>query len=161
AGDVGTGENFDACLALFDRLPCRKALVPGNHDVWVSRFDATRDSLALYDRELPRVAAAHGFHYLDSGPLLFPDQGLALVGPMSWSASSWALDELRRLFPGEEERLHTKRFTRGRHNDANFVRWPTDDVAFTARLVAAFERQLGEALAQAARAVVVTHHPPF
>src|SRR5262249_20733251 len=153
AGDVGTAENFAACLALFQGLPCRKALVPGNHDVWVSRFDVVRDSLILYEQELPQAAAAHGFHYLDAGPLLLPEEALALVGTMNWHDGSWALDTIRRLFPGEEERLHSKRFTRGRHNDANFVRWPTDDAAFTARLVAAFERQLDEALAQVGRAV--------
>jgi 3',5'-cyclic AMP phosphodiesterase CpdA len=161
AGDLGTGEHFDACLSLFDGLPCRKALVPGNHDLWVSRSDVTRDSLLLYERELPRAAAAHGFHYLDAGPLLLPDEGLAVVGTVNWYDYSWAIDDLRRLFPGEEERLRSKRFTRGRYNDAKFVRWPTDDVAFTARVVAAFERQLDEALAQVPRAVVVTHHPPL
>ena len=35
AGDVGAGEHFEECLRLFEPLPCRNALVPGNHDVWV------------------------------------------------------------------------------------------------------------------------------
>ena len=33
AGDIGAGDEFDRCLALFDGLDCRKTLVPGNHDV--------------------------------------------------------------------------------------------------------------------------------
>ena len=64
-------------------------------------------------------------------------------------------------YPEEEYRIRSKRFPRGKHNDANFVRWPTDDVAFTARVVAALERQLDAALAVVSRVVVVTHHPPF
>jgi hypothetical protein len=83
------------------------------------------------------------------------------VGFINWYDYSWALDALRERFPGEEERLQSKRFTRGRHNDANFVRWPLDDVRFTAEVVAAFGEQLRTALAQVPRAVVVTHHPPF
>src|SRR5262249_59372050 len=45
AGDVGAGDEFDPCLALFDDLSCRKALVPGNHDIWVADGDPPPDSL--------------------------------------------------------------------------------------------------------------------
>ena len=83
AGDLGTGSLFDDCLALFDDLPCCKALVPGNHDVWVSE-EASRDSLQVYQTKLPALAARHGFHYLDAGPLLLPEADLALVGSMNW-----------------------------------------------------------------------------
>jgi predicted phosphohydrolase len=160
AGDVGTGNLFGDCLGLFDDLACRKALVPGNHDVWVSP-EAERDSLALYDEVLPQVSARHGFHYLDHGPLLFPEADLAVVGTMNWYDYSWSLDLLRQHHPDELHRLESKRFSRGRHNDANFVRWPLDDAGFTARVVAAFERHLRAALAQVSRVVVVTHHPPL
>ncbi|HZT81449.1 MAG TPA: metallophosphoesterase, partial [Gemmataceae bacterium] len=161
AGDVGAGGHFAACLELFADLPCRKALVPGNHDVWVTADDPRGDSLTVYREHLPRACAEFGFHYLDAGPLLLPEADLALVGSMNWYDYSWAIDELRRRFPGEAERLRTKRFTRGRHNDANFVRWPHDDVSFTADAVAALRRHLGESLARAGQAIVVTHHPPF
>ncbi len=160
AGDVASGPHFSACLDLFAGLPCRKALVPGNHDIWVAP-DAAFDSQYLYEVELPRAAAAHGFHYLDQGPLLIPAEGLALVGSMNWYDYSWALESLRRHFPAEEHRLRSKRFTRGRHNDANFVRWSFDDSAFTAHVAAVLERHLEAALAQTAKAIVVTHHPPF
>ncbi|HEX5269243.1 MAG TPA: metallophosphoesterase [Gemmataceae bacterium] len=161
AGDVGAGDDFGPCLALFDRLPSRKALVPGNHDLWVRADDPRGDSLAVYRDHLPAVCAAHGFHYLDGGPLLLPDAGLALVGSINWYDYSWSLDALRLLYPGEEWRLRTKRFTRGRHNDANYVRWPVDDATFTAEVVAALGEQLRSALAAVPRAIVVTHHPPY
>lgn len=161
AGDVGAAEHFAECLALFDDLPCRKALVPGNHDIWVRPDDERGDSLAVYRDYLPRVCTAHDLHYLDHEPLVFPEANLALVGSINWYDYSWALDNLRRLFPGEEERLRTKRFTRGRHNDANFVRWPFDDERFTADVVAVLRKHLQQEISQERQVVVVTHHPSF
>jgi predicted phosphohydrolase len=160
AGDIGTEGHFAGALELFAPLPSRKALVPGNHDLWVAP-DSPYDSLKLYDEILPAAAARHGFHYLDRAPLVFPQEGLALVGSVNWYDYSWGLDGLRANYPGEEGRLRSKRFTRGQHNDANFVRWPLDDEGFTARVVGAFEAQLKSALAQVERVIAVTHHPPF
>jgi 3',5'-cyclic AMP phosphodiesterase CpdA len=161
AGDIGSAEHFAGCLALFSDLPSRKVLVPGNHDLWVRRDDTERDSLLLYEQELPKVAGEHGFHFLDAGPLHFPEEDLTLVGSVNWYDYSWGIEGLRRHFPAEEHRLHSKRFTRGRHNDANFVRWPTSDEQFTARVVAAFEKQLDEALSRPGKVIVFTHHPPY
>src|SRR5437016_4614024 len=53
AGDVGAGQHFKACLALFDDLSCRKAVIPGNHDIWVTENDARGDSLQVYREYLP------------------------------------------------------------------------------------------------------------
>lgn len=160
AGDVGAGNHFEECLTLFADLPSRKALVPGNHDIWVESADVRGDSLQVYREYLPRCCREHGFHYLDQGPLRL-DASLALVGTMNWYDYSWSLELLRGTFSDWEERLRTKRFTRGRHNDANYVRWPLDDVRFTAEVVAAFGQHLKEALASAARVIAVAHHPPF
>src|SRR5262245_41341725 len=79
AGDVGAGDEFEPCLALFADLPGRKALVPGNHDIWVRADDARGDSLQVYERHLPRLCTDYGFHYLDQGTLLLPEADLALV----------------------------------------------------------------------------------
>jgi 3',5'-cyclic AMP phosphodiesterase CpdA len=107
AGDVGAGDEFDRCLELFDNLTCRKALVPGNHDVWVRPGDPRGDSLAVYREHLPRVAAGHDFHYLDRGPLVLPEYGFAVVGSMNWYDYSWAIDRLREAAPDWRERLRT------------------------------------------------------
>jgi predicted phosphohydrolase len=160
AGDLGVGELFDDCLALFADLPGKKAVTPGNHDLWVPE-DADHDSLRRYEQDLPRTCARLGFHYLDGRPLTLPGERLAVVGSVNWYDYSWSLDELRRRFPEEEHRLRSKRFSRGRHNDAHFVRWPLDDVQFTARVVSKFDQDLRAALAAADKAIVVTHHPPF
>jgi predicted phosphohydrolase len=163
AGDVGAGDDFARCLDLFANLPSRKGLVPGNHDIWVTEDDPRGDSLNVYREHLPRLSADAGFHYLDNAPLLLADTGLAVVGSMNWYDYTWCdLDALAAHFPDWRDRLRTKRFTRGRHNDARFVRWPPyDDVSFTAEAVATFERHLREASAVANRLIVVTHHPPF
>ena len=159
-GDIGTAEHFAECLNLFRDLPSRKALVPGNHDLWVN-LDAPYDSLQAYTEQLPRVARECGFHYLDRGPLLFADANLALAGSINWYDYSWSRAEMEQKYPGEVQRLQTKRFTRGRHNDAVFVRWPLDDVTFTAQVVRALREQLDAALTRVAHAIVVTHHPSF
>jgi predicted phosphohydrolase len=161
AGDIGAGDDFERCLALFDHLPCQKALVPGNHDIWVRQVDERGDSLTVYDRHLPAVAKAHGFTYLDHDPLLFPASGLAVVGTMNWYDYTWDNDLLREATPDWEERLRTKRFVRGQHNDANYVRWPLTDVAFTDRVVAKLTADLTAALKRVPKALVIAHHPPL
>ena len=52
AGDLGAGAQFDDCLALFADLPGRKAVTPGNHDLWVPE-NADYDSLDRYEKQLP------------------------------------------------------------------------------------------------------------
>lgn len=160
-GDVGAGDEFARCLDLFRDLPCPKALVPGNHDIWVRSDDPRGDSLQVYREFLPRVSADHGFHYLDHGPLIFPDAGFAVVGSMNWYDYSWAIDRLPQVADDWQERLRTKRFLRGRHNDANFVRWDTDDVAFTRMVVATLADHLRTAAAAVPDILLLTHHPSF
>jgi predicted phosphohydrolase len=159
AGDIGAGDDFERCLALFADLPSRKALVPGNHDVWVAGADARGDSWHVFNEHLPKLSAQYGFHYLDHRPLILPDAGLAVVGTMNWYDYSWAIDDLPKFAADWEERLELMRFTRGSHNDRRFVRWPYTDASFTTHCVAAFERHLAEALQQVEKAIVVTHHP--
>jgi 3',5'-cyclic AMP phosphodiesterase CpdA len=161
AGDVGTGRSFEECLALFDDLPARKLVVPGNHDLWIERDDPRGDSLWLYREHLPASCAAHGIHLLDTGPIVFPGAGLALAGTINWYDYSWSIAELRRRFADWKERLETKRFLRGRHNDAVFIRWPLDDVRFTAEVVAAFEKHYRQTRREVEQVIVVTHHPPL
>src|SRR5262249_37863950 len=105
AGDVGAGDDFAGCLRLFDKLPCRKALVPGNHDVWVRPDDPRGDSLAVYREHLPHAAAEYGFHYLDAEPLVLADSGVAVVGSMNWDDYSWAIDRLPAAAAGWQGRL--------------------------------------------------------
>jgi predicted phosphohydrolase len=161
AGDVGASDDFERCLRLFADLPAVKAVVPGNHDIWVTPDDTRGDSLAVYHHHLPAVCAATGFHYLDSGPLYLDEARLALVGCINWYDYSWSIAALREQLPDYEERLRTKIFSRGRHNDARFVRWPIDDRRFTSQVVGKLENDLAEAASRSQHIIVVTHHPPF
>jgi predicted phosphodiesterase len=160
AGDIGSADNFAAGLKQFEGLRATIAMVAGNHDIWVLADDRRGDSLDVFERHLPSHAGAHGFHYLDASPLILPDHDLAIVGSINWYDYSWGIDPLREHFPDDEWRLAAKRFTRGQHNDARFVRWSLDDISFTARCAASLEMDLNDTLAQASRAIVVTHHPP-
>jgi 3',5'-cyclic AMP phosphodiesterase CpdA len=161
AGDVCAGDHFEECLRLFDDLACRKALVPGNHDIWVTDGDPRGDSLQVYREYLPKVCSTHGFHYLDQGALILPDMDLAIVGSINWYDYSWSIDQLRNRIHDWEQRLRAKVFSRGRHNDSRFIRWPLDDGRFTSEVVDVLSRHLDEALGQVGRALVITHHPPF
>ncbi len=160
-GDLGTHDHFNACLQAMGAVPCPKAMVPGNHDIWVSDDDPRGDSLHLYEKHLPAVCAQHGVHYLDHAPLILPDHDLAIVGTMNWYDYSWTLERMKAEVPNWVWHLENKAFTRGRHNDRRFVRWVMDDVSFTRNLVATFEQQLEQSLSQVGRAVVMTHHPAF
>ncbi|HEV8058811.1 MAG TPA: metallophosphoesterase [Gemmataceae bacterium] len=161
AGDIGASKDFGPCLDLFADIPCRKALVPGNHDIWVQDPDPRGDSWNVYENVLAEEAERREFHYLDHGPLLLDKYGLAIVGSMNWYDYSWSIDQLREDEPDWEEKLRRKQFTRGRHNDGRFVRWEHTDVSFTEHVVAKLERQLASCWRHADRAIVITHHPAF
>ena len=161
AGDIGAASHFEECLALFSGLSCWKALVPGNHDIWVAGADLRGDSLKVYQEHLPAICKQHRFHYLDRGPLVMPDSAMAIVGTMNWYDYSWSLAALKKAVPDWEQRLRTKRFAQGRHNDANYVRWKLNDDSFTKEVVAVFSRSLRKAFAQVPQVLVVTHHPAF
>src|SRR5262245_16627029 len=161
AGDIGAGDDFDRCLEMFERLPGRKALVPGNHDIWVRSDDARGDSLDVYDRHLPAVARDHGFTYLDHESILLPESDLAVVGSINWYDYTWDNDQLRAAAPDDwQERLRTKRFTRGMHNDANYVRWSFDDPTFTEHVVTRLTTDVDSALDRVGNVIVAVHHPP-
>lgn len=158
-GDIGTNEHFAECLQIFADLPCEKAFVPGNHDLWVLEDDARGDSLRVYQSHLPTVAREYGFRMLDEGPIILPEQKLAFVGSINWYDYSWSLAKLPLLADDWEARLLRKSFTRGKHNDGRFVRWTLDDIRFTQMVVRTLQDQLLSSLDQVDRAVVLTHHP--
>jgi predicted phosphodiesterase len=161
AGDLGAGDDFERCLEQFADLRGQKALVPGNHDIWVTSNDVRGDSWQVYNEHLPNLCRHFGFHYLDHRPLLFPEADFAIVGSMNWYDYSWGKEVGWEPPEDWEERLRDKRFTKGRHNDGRFVRWPFTDESFTAHAVTALEGQLDLALQSVRQAIVVTHHPAF
>jgi hypothetical protein len=127
----------------------------------VTADDRRGDSWEVYRHVLPQLSAAYGFHYLDDGPLILAEAGLAVAGSINWYDYSWAREALERRYPAELHRLQSKRFGRAQHNDANFVRWGFDDISFTRQVAVALERHLEAARQQAPKVLVMTHHPPF
>jgi predicted phosphohydrolase len=161
AGDIGAGADFGPCLDLFGELICLKVALPGNHDVWTTSTDTRGDSERVYRELLPAMCAERGFHYLDHGPLVLPDYDLAIVGGMNWYDYSWAVDELREKHAGEEWRFQKKVFSRGKHNDVNYVRWKYTDESFTQETLARLITDFDEALSKVSSLIVVAHHPPI
>ena len=160
-GDIGTDEHFGECLDFFVQVPCRKLVIPGNHDLWVADGDHRGDSLSVYEKYLPTLSAQFGYHYLDAGPLILPDANLAIVGSINWYDYSWSLERMKAEVPNWQWHLDHKAFSRGRHNDGKFIRWKTDDVGFTRQVVGKFDAHLKQALDQVEHALVLTHHPAF
>ena len=160
-GDQGADSHFDECLEAFGTVGCPVALVPGNHDIWVREADARGDSLDVYRDHLPNVCRRLGMHLLDTGPFFLPGHDLAVVGCMNWYDHSWGGPTLVQRFPAEAWRLEAMQFSRGRHNDRVYVRWPAglDGFAFTRQGADTLESHLREALERASSVVVMTHHP--
>ncbi len=158
AGDIGESLYFAQCLELFSGLSCRKLLVPGNHDLWVHA--PTASSLVRYERELPRIAEAHGFEYLDLSPALFPN-GEAVVGSINWYDYSFADPSVLEEYPRAEEMYRRKLFPRGDHNDGRFVRLGMPDEDFTVWVVHRLQEQLTALPADVERVVCIQHHPPL
>jgi 3',5'-cyclic AMP phosphodiesterase CpdA len=158
SGDVGEGEAFRQCLALFASLKCARVVVPGNHDLWTR--DPAESSRERYLQVLPELAVAAGFHYLDDQPLLAPAEGVALVGSINWYDYSFADPAVEQEHPDAAEMYRAKLFPNGRHNDGRFVRLPQSDAEFTGEVVSRFAGQLAELPSTVSHVVAIQHHPP-
>jgi predicted phosphodiesterase len=160
-GDLGADSHFGDCLDALATIDCQVALVAGNHDIWVRQEDLRGNSWTVYDSLLPAECEKRGFHYLDHGPLLLPHLGLGIVGSMNWYDHTWATEELARRFPQEQWRLEQMCFTRGRHNDRVYVRWPEgmSNSSITSLMAAKLAEHLRVALNNCERVILITHHP--
>ena len=168
---------LEACLRLFEGFRGTKLLVAGNHDLWTT----TGDSFALYDRIIPDVARAHGFHDLDGGPKILGDVGL--VGTIGWydysfrdeslgiplrfyeqkTAPGFALHtpSLRHLIYPGEDLPRSALAARSYWNDGRMIHWALDDRRFNQITVQRLEAQLAEVEPRVRTIVAITHHVPF
>lgn len=158
AGDVGEGDDFSRCLDLFSGLRCPRLVVPGNHDLWVR--EAPASSLERYQVELPDLAKASGFHYLDRQPIFSPDGAVAIVGSINWYDYSFADPAVEQEHPDAPAMYRAKLFPHGRHNDGQFVHLGMPDAEFTGDLVTRFRAQLAGIPDSVEQVVVIQHHPP-
>jgi len=177
-GDVGGTDLaiLGRCLALFDSFRGLKMLVAGNHDLW-THGDC---SLARYERQLPAVAAGHGFHYLDAGPCYLGD--VAFVGSVGWYDYTYADPTLgvpdrfyqAKVAPGAARLTGHRHLLNGyddvapdmlrvgtRWMDGVFVHLPFDDRHFCDRLLEKLRCHLAETADRAGTIVAAVHHLPF
>ncbi len=112
AGDLAASgwRDVGEVLALFSDFRGPRLMVPGNHDLW--EHEPPFDTWRVYEEILPAIASEHGFHYLDSEPLVLG--GIAFVGCMGWYDYSFRQRAAPRegltvtpiqVVPGEEERM--------------------------------------------------------
>ena len=180
AGDTAgiDTEKLAQCLHLFARFSGRKLLVPGNHCIWVGPCQSSWDK---YQNILPRVAAQHGFEYLDRQPAL--QDHVAFVGTMGWYDYSYRDESLaipqrfytHKLAPGAAARLpHYQHLLAGysdispqaasitaRWMDGQWVKWTFLDPQVTRLLADRFAQHLRWAADRAQTIVAVIHHLPF
>jgi len=179
AGDTFAGEPrlLEACLRLFEGFRGEKLLVAGNHDLWAPRGD----SLLLYDRVIPEVAARCGFHDLDIAPRIV--NGVGFVGTVGWYDYSFrdphlgvpmrfyeakvapgyaaASPEFRHLLDPAEQLPPQALKAASMWMDGKMIRWGLDDSAFNRLTIERLRGQL-EAIEPHVEAIVaVTHHIPF
>jgi predicted phosphohydrolase len=176
-GDTATheGDAFERCLSRFN-FAGPKLIVAGNHELWTNRDD----SYALFTEELPRRAAALGWHWLETQPFVSGD--LAIAGTVGWYDYSFAQASLeipRRFYehkvsPGAAAYLGSYQHLIddvddlspraleivARWNDGRYVKLHRGDREFLAECTTRLDAQLAS-LASVRHVVAITHHLPF
>jgi len=168
---------LEQCLRLFKGFAGARLLVAGNHDLWTR----DGDSFALYDRLIPDVSRACGFHCLDAGPLVLGD--VAFVGTVGWYDYSFrdpSIGVPLRFYRSKVAPGYARRDARFAHlladasdipphafragslwMDGVMIRWELDDPGFNRLTLERLEGQLAEVEPRARTIVAVTHHIPF
>lgn len=154
AGNLGESlAQFEAVLCMFEGLPCPKAVIAGDRDVW--NRDGQYTSQQLWADILPAAIRRHGYAYLEEENLIVGHVGIC--GTIGWYDYS-----------GRDTRLgytvEQYRELKGLVNrDAQYIDWPWSDQEFAGKVQNAFASRL-EALERdraIAHVVVVTHIPIF
>ena len=75
-GDIGESlQDFEKCLRHFRKsLNCPLLVIPGNHDLWVRRFN---DSKKLWFEELPQITKDVGCIWLEGNSFVQDGVGIA------------------------------------------------------------------------------------
>ncbi len=154
AGDLGNPLHmYEQCLACFSTLPCTVAVLPGNHDLWASNGQTSRQ---LYEKMLPEATRQSGMHWLEDVPLVL-ENGIAVAGGIGWydySARDPQLDQ------SDDDIAECKpRYAM----DASKIDWAWTDQEFAATCRHRLQRQLLrlEEDEEVNQVLVVTHVPIF
>ena len=170
AGDIAASTSlFERSLQHFADVPCKKLLVPGNHDIWVDSPASLQQGIhsgVKYDEIIPGICERNGFTCLGAAPRVI--EGIGFAGTIGWYDYTLRNKNYDDTFSLETYRAkhYGERFT---WNDLKFARWMDDGgtrLKCDEEVAAEMEASLGKQLASLShqgitRTVVVTHHVPF
>ncbi len=154
AGNFGEPiENFDQALGLFESLPCQKAAVLGNQDVWHRSGDHTSEQ--LWSETLPTLLQQRGYVYLELANMIVGRIGIC--GTIGWYDYSGRDPRLKYTVEQYAELKGLVNF------DAQYVNWRWSDQEFSSRLQSEFMLRVEtlERDRNVDHILIVTHFPVF
>lgn len=154
-GDNGNNDQqVRECLKLFEHVPCRKAAIAGNHDVWAQNAQDSSWARYLRQSHIFRVA---GFHPLEDEPLVVGNLGVA--GAMGWHDRTFRDSRL----DVPEQSYVTKHYPGyGHWVDARYVSWGMSDEEFVQIQRSCLQRQIDQLQGdqRVSQIIVGLHHLP-
>ena len=154
AGNLGEPvSNFESALECFSSLPCQKAVITGNRDIWHREGEHT--SQQLWEEVLPSVIRRCGYAWLEQDNLII--KGVGVCGTVGWYDYS-ARDPTLGYTTEDYENLKGLVSKDSRHID-----WQWSDREFSSHLQKGFASRLESLERDHAvnHIIVVTHIPIF
>lgn len=190
AGDLVNSyrrEDIIAVFRYFSSFPGAKLFCGGNHDLWTRKYDSEQ----IYREEIPGLAEASGFHYLDVSPRIV--DGVGFVGNIGWydysfAPESFSLEEGVAICESEKKEGEPRFLNTGKRwedltsddfekkvliwseneklfslvwNDRSYINWRYRDREFLAQCLERLEEDLEKVSREVDVIVAVTHHTPF
>lgn len=156
-GDLGVRDaDVLTCFELFESLPCHKAFVLGNQDVWLFPEDGHVTSDARM-RFLHRKGQNRGFFPVHDEPLILSD--LAFVGSTAWYDETFRDPDLQAPTQAYIDQVWEIGSERSAWPDAAYVHWSWKMEETAERFLVQLKRQL-ESVRHLPQVVVLLHHLP-
>ena len=169
AGDIAARTQlFEQTLASFAAIPCKKLLIPGNHDIWVESTSLEKGihSGVKYTKIIPQICSRNNFISLGAEPYII--DGIGFAGTIGWYDYTLRNKTFDNLFTMHtyRQKHYENRFT---WNDLKFAHWMDsqdnrrkDDEEVAKEMEVALQTQIESLKLMNTRTiVVVTHHIPF
>lgn len=156
AGDVTPKlSEFYEVLGEFDKagLTCLKLLVPGNHDIWVSK-DADMTSMQKCSI-ISEICQDHGFYPLIDAP--FITEQIGFCGTIGWYDYTFAHEG----YDFSTEDYAKKQLMGTVWSDKRYANWDDTDQVVAHNFENVLSRQIASLSDKVQRIIVVTHHVPF
>lgn len=134
-GDMSSSViNFSDTFDIFSDVAKNKFFIIGNHDVWVSEFGYSGESLEKYQALIETTK--NGFSCLDKSPsVITADDGttIGLVGNIGWYDYSFRDKKIDIMYPLAMNMYKLKKFPNGKvmWMDGKYVKWGSTDEHMT------------------------------